>query len=54
MKGFAVSNIKLEYDIPGFIQECENMDWDNMSNVTICLENALQILKGIVKQDELD
>ena len=37
-----------------FIETCDKMDWDNMSNITICLENALYILNKIVKQNELD
>lgn len=35
-------------NITEFIQTCEEMDWENMANLTICLENAIHILKSIV------
>ena len=37
-----------KYNIAEFIQTCEDMDWNNMANLTICLENAIHILKSIV------
>lgn len=38
----------IKRSIAEFIQNCEDMDWDNMANLTICLENAIHILKDIV------
>lgn len=39
--------------ISEFLQTCEEMDWDNNSNLTISLENAIYILKGILVGKEL-
>lgn len=36
-------------DIQSFIRATEKMDWDNVSNLIIFLENAILLLKESIK-----
>lgn len=44
----------LKKEIKGFIENCRKMDWDNISNLVIFLENSLMLLEQTVKKNKND
>jgi hypothetical protein len=44
-------NAQTKQNIKDFIKSCDKMDWDNVSNLIIFLENSILLLKESIKED---
>ena len=42
----------LKKEIKGFVENCRKMDWDNVSNLIIFLENSLMLLEKTIKENK--
>lgn len=41
----------LKKEIKRFVENCRKMDWDNVSNLIIFLENSLMLLEQTTKEN---
>ena len=42
--------INLTTESKEFLLSCKNMDWENMANLTIALENAISLIEEFIRE----